>query len=69
MKRQFIAGATCPECGQMDKIQRVIDGDTQWMECVSCGATKDLDAKPPETTDALAQPVSLQNAQRGKSGT
>ena len=47
MKRQFIAGATCPECGQMDKIQRVIDGDTQWMECVSCGATKDLDANQP----------------------
>ena len=35
MKRQFIAGATCPECGQMDKIQRVIDGDSQWMESVS----------------------------------
>ncbi|MGB2058744.1 MAG: YheV family putative metal-binding protein, partial [Alcanivorax sp.] len=43
MKRQFIAGATCPECGQMDKIQRVLDGDKQWMECVACGATKDLD--------------------------
>ena len=25
MKRQFIAGATCPECGQMDKIQRVLE--------------------------------------------
>ncbi|MZR62944.1 YheV family putative metal-binding protein [Alcanivorax sp. DP30] len=60
MKRQFIAGATCPECGQMDKIQRVIDGDRQWMECVSCGATKNLDEKPAEAIDALAQPVSLQ---------
>ena len=30
----------------MDKIQRIIDGDRQWMECVSCGATKDLDEKP-----------------------
>ena len=60
MKRQFIAGATCPECGQVDKIQRVIDDDKQWMECVSCGATKDLDANPPETTDALAKPVTLQ---------
>ncbi|WP_297767981.1 YheV family putative metal-binding protein [uncultured Alcanivorax sp.] len=64
MKRQFIAGATCPECGQMDKIQRVIDGDTQWMECVSCGATKDLDAKPPEASDALAKPVTLQPAKK-----
>ena len=60
MKRQFIAGATCPECGQMDKIQRIIDGDRQWMECVACGARKDLDDKPAEATDALAQPVTLQ---------
>ena len=59
MKRQFIAGATCPECGQQDKIQRVIEDDRQWMECVSCGARKDLDAKPPEATDALARPVTL----------
>lgn len=61
MKRQFIAGATCPECGQMDKIQRIIDGDSQWMECVACGAKKNLDDKPPEATDALAQPVTLQS--------
>lgn len=60
MKRQFIAGATCPECGQMDKIQRIIDGDSQWMECVACGARKDLDDKPAQATDALAQPVTLQ---------
>ena len=59
MTRQFIAGATCPECGQQDKIQRVIEDDRQWMECVSCGASKDLDAKPPEATDALARPVTL----------
>jgi uncharacterized metal-binding protein (TIGR02443 family) len=60
MKRQFIAGASCPECGQMDKIQRVIEGDQQWMECVACGARKDLDEKPPQVTDALARPVTLQ---------
>lgn len=59
MKRQFIAGATCPECGQMDKIQRVIDGDKQWMECVACGAHKDLDGPPNEKVAALAQPVTL----------
>lgn len=44
----------------MDKIQRIIDGDRQWMECVGCGAKKDLDEKPAEAIDALAQPVSLQ---------
>lgn len=60
MKRQFIAGATCPECGQQDRIQRIIDGDSQWMECVACGAKKNLDDKPAEASDALAQPVTLQ---------
>ena len=60
MKRQFIAGATCPVCGKMDKIQRVIDGEQQWMECVACGAKKNLDAEPASTTDSLAQPVRLQ---------
>ena len=58
MKRQFIAGATCPECGKMDKIQRVIDGDRQWMECVACGLARDLDAEP-QATDANVQKVDL----------
>ena len=60
MKRQFIAGATCPECGQVDKVQRVIDGDNQWMKCVACGATKDLGEGRNNATEALAQPVVLQ---------
>lgn len=52
MKRQFIAGATCPECGQLDKIQRVQDGDKLWVECVACGMKKDLDAEPPASPPA-----------------
>lgn len=62
MKRQFIAGAACPECGQIDKVQRCIDkqADRQWMECVACGASKDLNADNNEAVDALAQPVTLQ---------
>lgn len=47
IRRRFIAGATCPECGTLDKIVRVEDGDTLWMECVACGMRKDLDAEPP----------------------
>ena len=43
IKRQFIAGASCPECGQLDKVQRVDDGTQVWMECVRCGMTRDLD--------------------------
>lgn len=71
MKRQFIAGASCPACGQLDKIQRVIDGDKQWMECVACGAVKNLDDKPqahnalPESADAgHVQTVALQPAKK-----
>ena len=61
MKRQFIAGATCPECGQVDKIQRVIDDDKQWMECVACGLVRDLDQPPAaaDATDANEQTVTL----------
>lgn len=60
MKRQFIAGATCPECGQLDKIQRVQDGDKLWMECVACGMKKDLDAEPaPEPTEDGARPITF----------
>ena len=55
LKRQFIAGATCPGCGQLDKIQRVNDGDKLWIECVACGMKKDLDDAP--TPEPAEQPV------------
>ncbi|KAF0809620.1 hypothetical protein A167_01691 [Alcanivorax sp. S71-1-4] len=45
-RRRFIAGATCPECGALDKIVRVEEGDALWMECVACGMRKNLDAGP-----------------------
>lgn len=44
LKRRFIAGAVCPECGAMDRIQRCEDGARLWMECVACGMWRDLDA-------------------------
>lgn len=34
-KRRFIAGAVCPECGELDKIVVEADGDQRL--CVSCG--------------------------------
>lgn len=49
-KRHFIAGARCPACDQLDKIQRVQDNDTLWMECVACGMKKSLDDEPAETS-------------------
>lgn len=69
IRRQFIAGASCPECQQQDKIQRVIDGDDMWMECVSCGMRKDLDAAPVGNAEAaaLATAITLKPAGTKKS--
>ncbi|MEY1660596.1 YheV family putative metal-binding protein [Isoalcanivorax beigongshangi] len=47
MRRHFIAGASCPECGAVDRIQRVQDDGRVWMECVACNMVRDLDAPPP----------------------
>ena len=60
VKRQFIAGASCPGCGAMDRIQRCSDGDNTWMECVACGLVRDLDQQPvADATDANEQTVTL----------
>jgi uncharacterized metal-binding protein (TIGR02443 family) len=34
-RRRFIAGATCPECGAVDRI--AIDLDSEERGCVACG--------------------------------
>lgn len=34
-KKQFIAGAVCPKCSEMDSL--VLFPETQEIECVSCG--------------------------------
>lgn len=60
VKRQFIAGATCPSCGAVDKIQRCQEGDKTWMECVACGLVRDLDQEP-QATDANEQTVTLRS--------
>lgn len=35
LRRKFIAGASCPACGEVDKIY--IEDDTQTWCCISCG--------------------------------
>lgn len=59
LKRQFIAGATCPSCGQIDKVQRVRvgDGEKYWLECVACGLQKDLDKEPTPESEQVATPI------------
>lgn len=58
VKRQFIAGAACPACGAVDKIQRCVEGDVIWMQCVACDMVRNLDDQPP-ATDANEQTVTL----------
>ncbi|MFP1681746.1 YheV family putative metal-binding protein [Alloalcanivorax sp. C16-1] len=58
VKRQFIAGAACPSCGAVDRVQRCLDGERIWMECVACGMVRDLDEQP-AAVDANEQPVAL----------
>ena len=68
IKRQFIAGASCPQCGQLDKVQRVDNGEAVWMECVRCGMTRDLDepTAQPSETGAEEQPVNIMPADKGR---
>lgn len=37
VKKQFIAGAKCPRCNEMDKIRACKSETREWMECVACG--------------------------------
>ena len=46
-RRRFIAGASCPQCGAVDKIVRVEEGERIYMECVACNMIRDLDEAPP----------------------
>ena len=41
MKRQFIAGAICPRCAELDKIVVVSDAQVSYRECVRCGFQDD----------------------------
>ncbi len=44
-RRRFIAGATCPECGAMDKI--VVDLDSDTRSCVACGFSEERPGNTP----------------------
>ncbi|MCY4043640.1 MAG: YheV family putative metal-binding protein [Cellvibrionales bacterium] len=45
--RRFIAGATCPECHQMDKIVMFDDESGQrFRECVACGFKEEMNDQP-----------------------
>ncbi|MGL6261289.1 YheV family putative zinc ribbon protein [Vibrio sp. WXL103] len=36
MKKRFIAGASCPECQNVDSLRWWIENNIEWVECVEC---------------------------------
>lgn len=65
VKRQFIAGASCPECRAQDRLQRVVRADgTVLVECRACDMSRPL-ADPPPPDAPAAAPVTWKPA-RGK---
>jgi|GEM_PF-231041 len=69
-KRRFIAGASCPKCGALDKIVRVEEGESIRMECIACGMVRDLDEAPPRDfpsdEPAIGQVVTIQPAKKSE---
>lgn len=35
-RKRFIAGATCPECKQMDTLMLFFENNIEQVECVAC---------------------------------
>ncbi len=46
MKRQFIAGAVCPRCGELDKLVMISGGETPVRECVRCDFSEQMPSPP-----------------------
>jgi len=42
LKRQFIAGAVCPRCGQLDKLVMITGGEYTIRECVRCNFSEQM---------------------------
>lgn len=57
MTRRFIAGARCPECQALDRIQRVDEDGQLSMLCVACGMRRDLDDPADASPPKAGQPV------------
>jgi uncharacterized metal-binding protein (TIGR02443 family) len=44
-KKRFIAGAVCPACSEMDKVQMWDEDGVPHRECVTCGYADTLDER------------------------
>ncbi len=56
VKRQFIAGARCPQCGQLDKIVMFERDGVKQVECVKCGYARSEGEEIAEQDDVAAAP-------------
>jgi uncharacterized protein len=64
-KRRFIAGAVCPACSEMDKIQMWDEGGVPHRECVACGYADTLDERGNSVPRELPTRVNI-SAQKPK---
>ena len=58
-KRRFIAGAVCPACSEMDKIQMWDEDGVPHRECVGCGYADTLDERGNSVPRELATRVNI----------
>lgn len=59
-RRRFIAGAKCPQCGELDKIAVDLDADQRL--CVSCGFVEDRPSGDPSLAPAAEPQTRVRRA-------
>ena len=59
IKKQFIAGASCPACHAPDKVRFCRDGEREWLECVACGHQTDNPGEPEHPNPPPEEAVSI----------
>ncbi len=83
LTKRFIAGATCPKCGQLDSIFMAVDAEPPYAQCLDCEfrftekdkvEPHDSQAKavkwfPAKTTSPRRKPGSSPNKRPSKAGT
>ena len=57
--KRFIAGAVCPACSEMDKIQMWSVDGTPHRECVACGYADTLDERGNSVPSELTTRVNI----------
>ncbi len=60
--RRFIAGAVCPQCGELDKLVLYVNTPDQRRECVGCGYQDKLS----DTAVSAEPPTRVNQARPGE---